>query len=77
MVVECIDLKISAKVGSISIKMANDIRDISAFLIEGIVAGYIMKTSYSQANVNLASINVTDLNPISVYKNVSTSFVLL
>ncbi|XP_020707369.2 intermembrane lipid transfer protein Vps13 isoform X2 [Athalia rosae] len=69
-VVECIDLKIKAKVGSIGIKMANDVRDISAFFIEGIVAGYIMKASYSQVNVNLASINVTDLNPISAYQNI-------
>lgn len=51
--------------------MANDARDISAFLIQDIVAGYIMKASYSQANVNLASINISDLNPTSLYKNVS------
>ncbi|XP_015584675.1 vacuolar protein sorting-associated protein 13 isoform X2 [Cephus cinctus] len=69
-VVECIDLKVNAKFGSISIKMASDFRDISAFFIEGIAAGFIMKASYSQANATLASINIKDLNTSSAYKNI-------
>ncbi|XP_034937793.1 vacuolar protein sorting-associated protein 13 isoform X2 [Chelonus insularis] len=69
-VVECIDLKIKAKVDTISLKMSSESRDISAFFIRGITAGYIMKVSYSQANITLASINVMDLNPSSTYKNI-------
>ncbi|XP_043267936.1 vacuolar protein sorting-associated protein 13 isoform X2 [Venturia canescens] len=69
-IVECIDLKIKAKIASINIRMASDFRDISAFHIEGITAGYIMKTSYSQANVNLASVNIKDLNSTTIYKNI-------
>ncbi|CAD6244856.1 GSCOCG00013505001-RA-CDS [Cotesia congregata] len=69
-VVECIDLKIKAKFGTISLKIANDKQEISAFLIQGITAGYIMKVSYSQANVNLTSIIIQDLNPKSIYNNI-------
>lgn len=69
-IVEFIDLKVKAKVGTISIKMTSDVRDISAFFIEGIIAGFIMKASYSQANINLTSINIKDLNTTSIYKNV-------
>ena len=70
-VVEHIDLKIKAKIGTISLQMISDFRDISAFYIEGIAAGFIMKASYSQANVSLASVNIKDLNEASIYKNVS------
>ncbi|XP_011301984.1 vacuolar protein sorting-associated protein 13C isoform X2 [Fopius arisanus] len=69
-VVECIDLKIKAKVGTISLKMSSDFRDITAFYIEGITAGFMMKASYSQANVNLTSINIKDLNKSSIYENI-------
>ncbi|KAK2581118.1 hypothetical protein KPH14_007937 [Odynerus spinipes] len=69
-VVEFIDLKVKAKVGAISMKMTNDTRDISVFFIEGITAGFIMKASYSQANINLTAINVKDLNAASIYQNI-------
>ncbi|XP_031777535.1 vacuolar protein sorting-associated protein 13 isoform X3 [Nasonia vitripennis] len=68
--VEVVDLKVTAKFGTISIKMANDFRDISAFYIEGITAGYIMKASHSKANVQLSSINIKDLYAMSIYKNI-------
>ncbi|XP_044002668.1 vacuolar protein sorting-associated protein 13 isoform X3 [Aphidius gifuensis] len=69
-IVECIDLKIKAKIGTISLKMSSDYRDISSFFIEGITAGYIMKVSYSQANINLSSVNIKDLNSSSSYRNI-------
>ncbi|XP_015115234.1 vacuolar protein sorting-associated protein 13 isoform X2 [Diachasma alloeum] len=69
-VVECIDLKVKAKIGTISLKMSSDFRDITAFFIEGITAGFMMKASYSQANVNLTSINIKDLNQSSIYENI-------
>lgn len=68
---EHIDLKIQAKVGTICMKIISDCREITAFYIDGITAGYIMKASYSQANVNLFSITIIDLNTESAYKNVS------
>ncbi|XP_058806498.1 intermembrane lipid transfer protein Vps13 isoform X2 [Phymastichus coffea] len=68
--VEIIDLKVTAKIGTISLKMANDFREISAFNIEGITANYIMKASHSIANVQLSSVNVKDLNTMSIYRNI-------
>ncbi|XP_046738037.1 vacuolar protein sorting-associated protein 13 isoform X1 [Diprion similis] len=69
-VVECIDLKIQARVGLIGIKMASDAVDIGTFLIKNVVAGYIVKTSYSQANVNIGSIQIADHSPTSIYENI-------
>ncbi|KAG7211251.1 hypothetical protein KM043_010561 [Ampulex compressa] len=69
-VVEFIDLKVKAKIGTISMKITSDFRDISAFYIEGITAGFTMKASYSQANVNLASISIKDLNAASAYEDI-------
>lgn len=68
--VECIDLKISAKIGSINLKISSAIRDISALYIEGISASFLSKSSYSQVNADLASISIKDLNPVSVYKDI-------
>lgn len=73
-VIEHIDLKIQAKVGTICMKITSDCREITAFYIDGISAGYIMKSSHSQANVNLSSINIKDLNVASAYRNVSQFF---
>lgn len=70
MSVEVVDLKVTAKIGTISLKMMNDFRDISAFYIVGITADYMMKTSHSKANVQLSSIEIQDLNKKSIYKNV-------
>ncbi|XP_026298323.1 vacuolar protein sorting-associated protein 13 isoform X3 [Apis mellifera] len=69
-IIEDIDLKIQAKVGTICMKITSDCREITAFYIDGISAGYIMKSSHSQANVNLSSINIKDLNVASAYRNI-------
>ncbi|OAD52957.1 Vacuolar protein sorting-associated protein 13A, partial [Eufriesea mexicana] len=69
-VIEHIDLKIQAKVGTICMKIISDSREITAFYIDGITAGFIMKASYSQANVNLSSISIKDLNAVSAYKDI-------
>ncbi|XP_033213445.1 vacuolar protein sorting-associated protein 13 isoform X2 [Belonocnema kinseyi] len=67
---EIIDFKVKAKMGTIGIKVTSDFRDIASFFIKGLTAGYIMKASHSQANVNLFSISINDLNDSSVYKNI-------
>nr|XP_012230348.1 PREDICTED: vacuolar protein sorting-associated protein 13C isoform X2 [Linepithema humile] len=68
--VECIDLKVNAKVGSINLKISSVARDITAFYIEGMSASFLSKSSYSQVNADLASISVKDLNPASAYKDI-------
>lgn len=73
---EHIDLKVKAKVGTICMKITSDCREITAFYIDGITAGFIMKASYSQANVNLSSISIKDLNEASGYKDVSLYFLI-
>lgn len=68
--VECIDLKVSAKIGSINLKISSVIRDISALYIEGVSASFLSKSSYSQVNADLTSISIKNLNPASVYKDI-------
>jgi len=68
--VECIDLKINAKIDSVNLKISCAIRDITALYIEGISASFLSKSSYSQVNADLASISIKDLNPASMYKDI-------
>ncbi|XP_014471667.1 PREDICTED: vacuolar protein sorting-associated protein 13C isoform X2 [Dinoponera quadriceps] len=68
--VECIDLKVSAKIGSINLKISSSARDITALYVERISAGFLSKSSYSQVNVDLASVSVKDLNPSCAYKDI-------
>ncbi|XP_012537324.1 vacuolar protein sorting-associated protein 13 isoform X2 [Monomorium pharaonis] len=68
--VECIDLKVNAKVGSINLKISSAARDITALHIDGMSASFLSKSSYSQVNADLASISIKDLNPVSVYKDI-------
>lgn len=68
--VECIDLKVNAKIGSINLKISSAARDITALYIEGMSANFLSKSSYSQVNADLASISIKDLNPVSMYKDI-------
>lgn len=70
--VECIDLKVSAKIGSINLKISSSTRDITALYVERITAGFLSKSSYFQVNVDLASISVKDLNPSCIYNDIVT-----
>ncbi|KAK9299464.1 hypothetical protein QLX08_007488 [Tetragonisca angustula] len=69
-VVEHIDLKVQAKVGTICMKITSNYRQITALYVDGITAGFIMKASYSQANINLSSISIKDLNEASIYRDI-------
>ena len=69
-VVEHIDLKVQAKVGTICMKITSNYRQITALYVDGITAGFIMQASYSQANINLSSISIKDLNEASIYRDV-------
>ncbi|XP_011874480.1 PREDICTED: vacuolar protein sorting-associated protein 13C isoform X2 [Vollenhovia emeryi] len=68
--VECIDLKVNAKIGSINLKISSAARDITALYVERISVNFLSKSSYSQVNADLASISIKDLNPASVYKDI-------
>ncbi|XP_076380466.1 vacuolar protein sorting 13C isoform X3 [Megalopta genalis] len=68
--IEHIDLKIQTKVGTIRMKMVSECKEITAFYVDGITVGFIMKASYSQANVNLSSISIIDLNAASAYRDI-------
>ncbi|XP_018341629.1 PREDICTED: vacuolar protein sorting-associated protein 13C isoform X1 [Trachymyrmex septentrionalis] len=70
--VECIDLKVNAKIDSINLKISSATRDITAFYIKGISASFLSKSSYLQVNADLTSISIKDLNPISMYKDIVT-----
>ncbi|XP_043520214.1 vacuolar protein sorting-associated protein 13 isoform X3 [Frieseomelitta varia] len=69
-VVEHIDLKVQAKVGTICMKITSNYRQITALYVDGITAGFIMKASYSQTNINLSSISIKDLNEASIYRDI-------
>ncbi|XP_071565919.1 intermembrane lipid transfer protein Vps13 isoform X2 [Temnothorax nylanderi] len=68
--VECIDLKVNAKIGSINLKISSAARDITALYVEGISASFLSKSSYSQVNADLASLSIKDLNPSSMYRDI-------
>lgn len=68
--VECVDLKVNAKIDSINLKISTAARDITAFYIEGISASFLSKSSYSQVNADLASISIKNLNPTSIYRDI-------
>lgn len=69
-VVEHIDLKVQAKVGTICMKITSNYRQITALYVDGITAGFIMKASCSQTNINLSSISIKDLNEASLYRDI-------
>ncbi|XP_077266001.1 vacuolar protein sorting 13C isoform X2 [Temnothorax americanus] len=69
-IVECIDLKVNAKIGSINLKISSAARDITALYVEGISASFLSKSSYSQMNVDLVSLSIKDLNPSSMYRDI-------
>ncbi|XP_026827312.1 vacuolar protein sorting-associated protein 13 isoform X2 [Ooceraea biroi] len=70
--VECIDLKVTANISSINLKISSAARDITALYVEGIHSSFLSKSSYLQTNVELSNISIKDLNPASMYKDIIT-----
>ncbi|XP_076225482.1 vacuolar protein sorting 13C isoform X3 [Nomia melanderi] len=68
--IEHTDLKVQTKVGTICMKIISESKEITAFYVDGITAGFTMKASYSRTNVNLSSIRIIDLNTASVYRDI-------
>jgi len=65
-----IDLKITANVGSINLKISNVVRDIAAMHVDGIHFNFLSTLLYSQVIIELSSISIEDLNPASIYKDI-------
>jgi len=67
---EYIDLKITANVNSINLKISNVARNIAAMQVEGIHFNFLSTSLYSQIIAELSSIGIKDLNPASIYKDI-------
>ncbi|XP_026322169.1 vacuolar protein sorting-associated protein 13 [Hyposmocoma kahamanoa] len=63
--VESIQLKMKAMVEAIEFEFATDVRPLSVIKLEGASAGLIVKSSYTQVDCSMVSININDLNASS------------
>lgn len=70
--VESIQLKMKAMVEAIEFEFATDVRPLSVIKLEGASAGLIVKSSYTQVDCSMASININDLNASSHHVEVSS-----
>lgn len=70
--VESIQLKMKAMVEAIEFEFATDVRPLSVIKLEGASAGLIVKSSYTQVDCSMASININDLNGSSHHVEVSS-----
>lgn len=68
--VESIQLKVNVKIGAIEIGFATDRRPLSVVQLKGAAAGLILKSSYTEVDCTVASIQVEDLNPVTIHKEV-------
>ncbi|CAB3239394.1 unnamed protein product [Arctia plantaginis] len=68
--VESIQLKVSARVGTIEIVFATDARPLSVVSLGGAAVGLVLKASYTQLDCAIASIKVEDLNPVTAHREI-------
>lgn len=68
--IESIQLKVDVKVGAIEIGFATDKRPLSMVQLQGATTKLVIKSSYTQVDCAIGAINVEDLNPQSIHKQV-------
>ncbi|GBP47899.1 Vacuolar protein sorting-associated protein 13 [Eumeta japonica] len=66
--VDSIHLKVNVKIDAVEIQFATDKRPLSNVQLQGMQSSVIMKSSYMQIGCSIASIDVEDLNPVSIHK---------
>lgn len=70
MVVDSIKVKVVAKLEDVSVELQNEQRSIAVLEVKNLQAGVIMKTSYTDVNLRLQDIVVTDKNESSVHPKI-------
>ncbi|KAI5632188.1 repeating coiled region of VPS13 domain-containing protein [Phthorimaea operculella] len=68
--VESIQIKMKAKLGTVEIEFATDLRPLSLVRLQGMRAGVVVKASYTEVNFNIASLYVRDLNINTKHKDI-------
>ncbi|XP_063619785.1 intermembrane lipid transfer protein Vps13 [Cydia splendana] len=68
--VETIQLKVNVKIGAVEIEFATDRRRLSLVQLQKAAAGLILKSSYTQVDCAISDINVQDLNPATIHKDI-------
>lgn len=63
-------MKVVAKVEDFSVELQNEQRSIAVLEVKNLQAGVIMKTSYTDVNLRLQDIVVTDKNENSVHPKI-------
>ncbi|XP_047984362.1 LOW QUALITY PROTEIN: vacuolar protein sorting-associated protein 13-like [Leguminivora glycinivorella] len=65
-----IQLKVDVKIGAVEIEFATDNRRLSLVQLQKAAAGLILKSSYTQVDCAISDINVQDLNPATIHKDI-------
>ncbi|KAJ2952086.1 hypothetical protein O0L34_g4356 [Tuta absoluta] len=68
--VESIQIKMKAKLGTVEIEFATDLRPLSLVRLQGMRAGAVVKASYTEVHFNIASLYVRDLNVKTLHNDI-------
>lgn len=59
-----------AIIEDVAVELENDNRSIAALEVKNLTSGILMKSSYTEVNLKLEDIIVTDLNPKTIHTKV-------
>ncbi|XP_017019677.1 intermembrane lipid transfer protein Vps13-like [Drosophila kikkawai] len=70
--VESVKVRLMANLEQVGLKLTSLNRDLAGLTVRGFVCSLIMKNSYTDVNLGLKDIQIVDLNPQTIHKNILT-----
>ncbi|EDX15883.1 GD24125 [Drosophila simulans] len=70
-VVETVKVRVIANLDQVGLVLTSRNRPIAEMNVKKFVSSLIIKSSYTEVNIGLKDIQVLDLNPHTIHKNVS------
>jgi len=72
-VVETVKVRVIANLDEVGLLLTSQNRPLAEMNVKKFVSSLIIKSSYTEVNIGLKDIQVLDLNPYTIHKNVSRS----
>ncbi|XP_017018537.1 intermembrane lipid transfer protein Vps13 [Drosophila kikkawai] len=69
-VVESVKVRMIANLAQVGLKLTSQKRDLTELNVSKFVCSLIMKSSYTEVNIGLKDIQVVDLNPNTIHRNI-------
>ncbi|XP_029725509.1 intermembrane lipid transfer protein Vps13 isoform X2 [Aedes albopictus] len=69
-IVDSIKIRVKAKLEDVTVELQNDKRSIAVLEVQNLTSSAIVKSSYTEVNIRLEDIVLTDINPATIHTKI-------